>query len=136
MGKSQDNCIYLKDDAKTIRKKVMKAVTDCGPQTPNSAKPEVIENLFTIMNVVSKPETVKYFDEKWNDCSIRYGDLKGQLAEDVEAFCAPIREKIQAYAADTDNLRAIARRGAEKARESANATLQEVRHIIGFHKSM
>ncbi|MGN0011072.1 MAG: tryptophan--tRNA ligase [Marinilabiliaceae bacterium] len=136
MGKSQDNCIYLKDDAKTIRKKVMKAVTDCGPQAPNSPKPEVIENLFTLMRVVSKPETVQFFDEKWNDCSIRYGDLKKQLAEDVEAFCAPIREKIQAYAADTDNLRAIARRGAEKARESANATLQEVRQIIGFHKTV
>lgn len=60
MGKSEGNCIYLKDDAKTIQKKVMKAVTDSGPTTPNSEKPEVIQNLFTFLNIVSEPDTVKF----------------------------------------------------------------------------
>ena len=46
MGKSDGNCIYLCDDDKTIKKKVMKAVTDNGPETPNSPKPDFIENLF------------------------------------------------------------------------------------------
>jgi tryptophanyl-tRNA synthetase len=36
MGKSEGNCLYLMDDAETIRKKVMKAVTDSGPTEPNS----------------------------------------------------------------------------------------------------
>lgn len=76
MGKSEGNCIYLMDDAETIRKKVMKAVTDSGPTTPNSEKPEVIKNLFTFLDIVSAKDTYQYFDEKWNDCSIRYGDLK------------------------------------------------------------
>lgn len=49
MGKSEGNAIYLVDDAATIRKKVMKAVTDSGPTEPNSVKPEVIQNLFTLM---------------------------------------------------------------------------------------
>lgn len=132
MGKSQGNCIYLKDDQKTIRKKVMKATTDCGPQAPNSPKPEVIENLFTLLRAVSKPEIVAAFEERWNDCSIRYGDLKGQLAEDIDAYCAPIREKIEAYSADHDMLHRVAKQGAERARESAQATLTEVRRIIGF----
>ena len=39
----------LLDDEKTLRKKVMRAVTDEGPQTPNSPKSEPIANLFTIM---------------------------------------------------------------------------------------
>ena len=132
MGKSDGNCIYLNEDAKTIRKKVMKAVTDSGPTEPNSEKPEVIQNLFTFLDIVSTKDTYDYFNEKWNDCSIRYGDLKKQLAEDIVAFNEPIREKIEEYMGNTDLLDKISRQGAEKAHESAAKTIKEVREIIGF----
>ncbi|MBQ8656516.1 MAG: tryptophan--tRNA ligase [Prevotella sp.] len=134
MGKSEGNCIYLRDDDKTISKKVMKAVTDNGPQTPNSPKPEVIENLFTFLRIASTEETYNYFDEKWNDCTLRYGDLKKQIAADLCATIAPIRERIEEYSANQELLDRIAREGAEHARESAAATLREVRHIIGFRQ--
>lgn len=134
MGKSEGNCIYLMDDEATIKKKVMKAVTDQGPQEPNSQRPEVIENLFTFLSIVSTPDTYQYFDEKWNDCSIRYGDLKKQLAADIAAFNAPIRERLAEYMANTELLDRIAREGAEKARESAIKTIDEVRQIIGFRR--
>lgn len=132
MGKSDGNCIYLCDVEKVVRKKVMRAVTDNGPQEPNSQKPEVIENLFKMMSIVSEPETVKFFDEKWNDCSLRYGDMKKQLAEDMVKVLNPIRERIQEFSSNTELLDKIARQGAEKARESAAATLKEVRKIISF----
>ncbi len=132
MGKSEGNCIYLRDDDKTIRKKVMKAVTDAGPQEPNSPRPEVIENLFTFLRIVSSPEVYAHFDAQWNDCTLRYGDLKKQIAEDLCAMVAPIRERIEAYSADVDLLDRIAREGAEVARASAAATVREVRKIIGF----
>lgn len=132
MGKSEGNCIYLMDDAETIRKKVMKAVTDSGPTTPNSEKPEVIKNLFTFLDIVSTKDIYQYFDEKWNDCSIRYGDLKKQLAEDIAKFNAPIRERINEYSQDIEFLDRVAKIGAEKARESASKTLEEVRKTIGF----
>ncbi len=132
MGKSNGNCIYLCEDEKSIRKKVMRAVTDSGPQEPNSPKPEVIENLFTLMQIVSTKDTYDYFDSKWNDCTLRYGDMKKQLAEDIVQTLAPIRERIAEISADQDGLDRIARMGAEKARESARATLNEVRRIIGF----
>ncbi len=134
MGKSEGNCIYLKDDAKTIQKKVMKAVTNSGPTEPNSEKPDEIANLFTFLNVVSKPETVQYFEEKWNDCSIRYGDLKKQLAADIIGFTEPIRERIEEFSANKPLLQKIAREGAEKARASASETIREVRKIIGFRQ--
>ena len=132
MGKSEGNCIYLYDEPATIKKKVMKAVTDAGPQAPNSEKPEVIQNLFTLLSVVSSKETYDYFNEKWNDMSIRYGDLKKQLAQDIIDTTNPIRERIAEYSADTDRLDKIAREGAAKARESAARTLHDVREIIGF----
>lgn len=134
MGKSDGNCIYIKDTPEEIKKKVMKAVTDSGPVAPNSEKPEVIQNLFTMLEIVSAKDTYDYFNEKWNNCSIRYGDLKKQLAADIAAAMAPIRERIEFYSKDMDLLDRIAKTGAEKARESAAATLREVRGILGFRK--
>ena len=132
MGKSEGNCIYLMDDEKTISKKVMKAVTDSGPTVENQEKPEVIQNLFTFLELVSTPDVYKHYDDLYNSCQIRYGDLKKQLAADINAYCAPIRERIGEYSANSDLLKRIAREGAERAREHAQKTLQEVRHIIGF----
>ena len=132
MGKSEGNCIYLCDDEKTLRKKVMRAVTDNGPQEPNSQKPEVIQNLFTLMEIASDKETYNFFNEKWNDCTLRYGDMKKQLAEDLNKTVAPIRERIIEYSANKELLNRVAKMGAEKARESAAKTLSEVRKIIGF----
>lgn len=134
MGKSEGNAIYLSDEPAVIRKKVMKAVSDSGPTEPNQPKPEAIQNLFTIMKVVSSADTLEFFEDKYNSCEIRYGDMKKQLAEDVIAFTEPFRERIEDILADNDYLRNIAKLGAEKARESATKTLKEVRQIIGFRE--
>ena len=132
MGKSEGNAIYLIDDEKTISKKVMRAVTDSGPTEPNSEKPEAIQNLFTLMEIVSTPEVYQHYNGLYNDCAIRYGDMKKQLAADINAFCTPIRERILDISGDKELLARVARLGAEKARESAARTIEEVRHIIGF----
>lgn len=134
MGKSESegNAIFLADDPADIRKKIMRAVTDSGPTEPNQPKAQPIENLFNIMKVVSPAETLAFFEEKYAKCEIRYGDMKKQLAEDVIVFTAPLREKILELASDEVYLSQVARRGAEKARESAVKTVREVREIIGF----
>ena len=132
MGKSEGNAIYLMDDEKTIRKKVMRAVTDAGPTEPNSVKPEPIQNLFDMLEIVSEKSAYDYFNEKYNACEIRYGDLKKRLAADINAFCAPIRERINDIAANKNYLKKVARIGAEKASASASQTMSDVRQIIGF----
>jgi tryptophanyl-tRNA synthetase len=134
MGKSEGNGIFLYEDPKEIRKKVMRAVTDAGPTEPNSKKAEPVENLFTLLKIMSKPDVVAHFDTAYNDCSIRYGDLKKQLAEDIVTFTAPIRERILEILKDDVYLGKVARMGAEKARESAQATLKEVKEKIGFKR--
>jgi len=134
MGKSEGNGIFLADDEKVIRKKVMRAVTDSGPTEPNSPMPEPIQNLFTIMKVVSTPDTVAYFTEKYNTCEIRYGDMKKQLAEDIVAIIKPISERIKEIDSDAEFLKRTVARGAEKARENAIKTVREMREIMGFKK--
>lgn len=134
MGKSEGegNAIYLNDTPEDIRKKVMKAKTDGGPTEPNQEKPEAIKNIFQLMSIVSTPDTVQFFDEQYNKCAIRYGDMKKQLAEDMIKFVAPFSEKIKAISADDAYISKVTKMGAEKARESARKTIQEVREIIGF----
>lgn len=134
MGKSEGNAIYLGDSPKEIEKKVKRALTDSGPTEPNSVKPDYIENLFTMMNVVSSPDTVQFFEDKWNSCEIRYGDLKKALAADIISFAAPIRERILEIEQDSEYLRKVTSEGAEKARESARNTIESVREIVGFKK--
>ncbi len=132
MGKSDGNGIYLIDDEKVIRKKVMSAVTDAGPTEPNQKMADGVANLFTIMDIVSSPDTVNHFKEKYNACEIRYGDMKKQLAEDIINYLSPMRQKIEDISKNDAYLRKVVNLGKEKARESASKTLQEVRRIIGF----
>ena len=132
MGKSEGTGIYLADTDEAIRKKVMKAVTDSGPTAPDSPMPEVIANLFTLLKVVSSPDTVQFFTDKWNRCEIRYGDLKKQLAEDIIRVVAPIRERIRDIAADEAYLARVVKQGAEKARASASGTVANVRRSMGI----
>jgi len=134
MGKSEGNCIYLIDDEKTLRKKVMRAVTDQGPQTPGSPVSEPIANLFTLLELTSTPEVVKHFRDAYADCSIRYGDLKKQLADDILAYTLPIRRRILEIRDDDAYLNRVVRQGAERARERASATLREVREIMGLKR--
>ena len=132
MGKSEGNGIFLVDESKALQKKVMRAVTDAGPTAQNSPVTEVIQNLFTIMEVVSTPDTLDYFKDKYASCEIRYGDLKKQLAEDINNFITPIRERVNDVKANEAYLSRVVRMGKEKAQASAEKTLHEVREIIGI----
>ncbi len=135
MSKSENNLatLYLADDDDTIRKKVMKAKTDAGPTAPNTPKPDYIENIFLLMELVSEPATISAFEEAYRGCTIRYGDLKKQLAEDMIRFMAPIREKAALLQKDTSYLEKVMKQGAEKARASAAATMSIVRKSMGLN---
>lgn len=136
MSKSDDNdnnAIFLTDDEATITKKFKKAKTAESPTESNQAMPIEIENLFSIMDHVSTPEIKQQFKDSWNDCSIRYGDLKMQLAKDTNEFLKPIRERIIDLRANEKYLSEVAEFGKEKARKSANATIEGIRDIIGFN---
>jgi tryptophanyl-tRNA synthetase len=135
MSKSENQfaTIYLADDDDLIRKKVMKAKTDSGPLEKNSVKPDYIENLFQLMRLVSKSEIVHAFEKDFNECQIRYGDLKKQLADDIVSFISPIREKAVAIYSDTKYLKEVIQKGGENARERANETIRMARELIGLN---
>ncbi|MDR2814060.1 MAG: tryptophan--tRNA ligase [Prevotellaceae bacterium] len=130
MGKSEGNGLFLTDDEATIRKKVKKAVTDTGEKSDAMSEP--VKNLFTIMEVVSTPEVVRFYKEAYASGGIRYGDMKNQLADDICSVTLPIRARILDILQDEAYLHSVRKNGAEKARESAAATLREMKRIMGF----
>lgn len=134
MSKSENQyaTLYLSDTDELIRKKVMKAKTDSGPTAPNTPKPDYIENIFGLMKLVSRPDVIQKFEADYDQCSIRYGDLKKQLAEDMVTFITPIREKADAIRNDEVYLKKVMEAGAEKARQSARQTMELVRTAIGL----
>lgn len=132
-SENQNATIYLADDDDTIRRKIMKAKTDSGPTEKNSSKPDYIENIFALMNLVSDESFIQQQQQAFDECRIRYGDLKKQLAEDMVAFVAPIREKANAILEDEKYLSHVMKMGADKARESAGKTMQIVRQAMGLN---
>ena len=134
MGKSEGegNAVFLFDTDEVLKKKVMRAVSDAGPIEPNSKKPEAIQNLFTLMDLVSTKDTLQFFEDAFNNCNIRYGDMKKQLAEDMIVFVSPIRSQIIEILKDESLLTNVMKRGKEKAQASAQKTVSDVREIMGI----
>ena len=135
MSKSENQyaTLYLSDDDDLIRKKVMKAKTDSGPTESNAVKPDYIENIFSLMKLVSPEDVVTKFETDYNTCTIRYGDMKKQLGEDMVNFitahsregdCNPRKSRLPA---------GMMEKGAEKARKSARATMELVREAMGLN---
>lgn len=135
MSKSENNMstLYFADDDETIRKKVMKAKTDSGPTEKNSVMPDYIENIFMLMKLVCSEEVIKKYETDFNECTIRYGDLKKQLAEDMISFMSPIRQKTDDILANDAYLVEVMRKGAQKASESAAKTMKLVREVMGLN---
>lgn len=135
MSKSENSMstLFLADDDDMIRKKIMKAKTDAGPTEKNSVKPDYIENIFLLMQLVSTPETIQKFQADFDEANIRYGDMKKQLAEDMVAFISPIRQKAKDIMDDHKLLAEVMEKGAAKARQSAQATIKIVRQAMGLN---
>ena len=135
MSKSENQmaALYLGDNDELIRKKVMRAKTDNGPAEPNTVKPDYIENIFLLMRLVSGQDVIDKFENDYNNCHIRYGDMKKQLAEDMVKFIAPIRGKVEGILGNESYLKQVMETGAEKARKSAMATMEIVRQSMGLN---
>ena len=135
MSKSENQMatLYLADEDDMIRKKVMKTKTDEGPKEMHSTMPDYIQNIFLLMKLVSKEEVVEKFKIDYENCAIRYGDMKKQLAEDMVQFISPIREKVNELLSDVKYLQKLMAQGAEKARISAGATIKTTRDAMGLN---
>ena len=136
MSKSDniDSCIFLRDSESELLRKIKKAKTDTGPEGEDMPISEPVQNILNLMEYTGNLEGVAFYKEAYRKANIRYGDLKKQLAEDMNLFLKPIRDKILDLESDDKYLGKVVKEGAEKAHISADNTLNELKEIIGFKK--
>ena len=131
MGKSLDNAIYLRDDPKTVERKVMGMYTD--PKRVRATDPGTVEGnpVFTYHDIFN-PNAAEVDDLKRRYREGKVGDVevKRRLLDALEAFLAPIRERRAALAAKPRLVDEILAAGSERARREAQETLHEVRHAM------
>jgi tryptophanyl-tRNA synthetase len=143
-SENQNATLYLADSDEDIRRKIMKAKTESGggvrggvagmPEEAGlSGMPEAVTNLFLLLRLVAGSDVVSKFEADYAAGTIRYGEMKKELAEGMVAFIAPIREKAEAIRHDESYLRRVMEQGADKARASAEETLKLARGAIGLN---
>lgn len=133
MSKSIGNCIYLSDDADTIKKKVMSMYTD--PNHIRVEDPGQVEGntVFTYLDVFA-PNKEEVEEMKAHYTRGGLGDMKVKryLNEVMQAELEPIRNRREEFAKDMDYVYKMLKDGSDKAREVASQTLKEVRNAIGL----
>lgn len=136
MSKSDESkagTIMLDDDADTIRKKIMRAVTDTGGGVQfDPEKKPAVSNLMVIYHHLSG-KTLKEIETMYEGKG--YGDFKKDLAEVVVEHLTPIREKIEAYRKNPKALEAILDAGRDKAKAAAEAKMKTVRAHMGLGRA-
>ena len=135
MSKSTDNpkgLINLLDDPKVSAKRIRSAVTDNDGEIryDKENKPGV-SNLLVIQSALGD-KSIDELVEGYQKAGSGYGDLKKDTAEVLEAFCSPLRQRYDEYMADPAELHRILASGAERAREIASKTIEQVYERVGF----
>ena len=143
MSKSLNNCIFLKEDPETLRKKVMSMFTD--PNHIRIEDPGQTENnpVFMYLDAfATDAHFEKFLPEYKNleELKAHYqrgglGDVKVKkfLANVMEDTLAPMRERRARFEDKKDYLLEILKRDSEYAKEITNQTLNEVRSAIGLN---
>jgi tryptophanyl-tRNA synthetase len=139
MSKSLGNCIYLKDDSETVKKKVMSMYTD--PDHIKVEDPGKVEGnmVFTYLDAFSTDDQIKKYSDfnsleemksKYKQGGLGDVTIKKVLYNIIEEILTPIREKRKYYEEHLDEVYKILEDGTNKAKEKANETLKEVKKAI------
>ncbi|MCX7023615.1 MAG: tryptophan--tRNA ligase [Spirochaetes bacterium] len=133
MSKSLDNAIYLSDDGKTVRKRVMSMFTD--PKRVSADVPGTVEgNPVFVYHDVFNPDAAQVEDLKVRYRVGKVGDVevKEKLVTALNAFLDPIRERRAKYESVSGLADEIVYDGTMRMREEARATLNLALKAMGL----
>jgi tryptophanyl-tRNA synthetase len=130
-AESPQGTILLAEEPSATRKKIMRAVTDSGSEVRAEPLPEKqgIANLLDMMSAVTG-QSVERLEGAYEGKG--YGDFKKDLAEAVNDFLAPVRQRYAELRDDRGAVRELLGKGADRAREAAEATMAQVRERVGL----
>jgi tryptophanyl-tRNA synthetase len=133
MSKSANNCIYLSDDAKTVEKKIKGMYTD--PNRVHAHVPGTVEGnpVFAYHDIFNpNKQQVADLKDRYRQGTVGDVEVKGLLIESVNAFLDPIRTLRKEFEADKGLVEQIIYEGTMKMLEISNATLKEMRSVMGL----
>jgi tryptophanyl-tRNA synthetase len=128
-GGTEEGTVLVLDDARTIEKKIKRAVTDSGTEIRRGADKPGVTNLIDVL-AAARGTTPSAVEEEMQTAR-GYGDLKVAVADAVVELLAPIRERYEEIRPDEERLEEVLAAGAEKARAMAAETLADVREAMG-----
>ena len=128
-GGTEAGLIYIDDQPEAIVRKVKRAQTDSGTDVMRGPDKAGISNLIEIYAVMRgvEPEQVEREFEGQG-----YGAFKQSAGEAIADGLAPVRERYRELRANPDEIEAALRKGAERAREIAGPTMEEVHSAMGL----
>ena len=129
MSKSLGSVHYisLNDDTETIKKKISKAVTDAGDGNAMSAG---VKNLFTLLELMADKKTFQKYQKAFNNNSLKYSELKDELANAIITLLKPIQEKKKKL--NKKQVQKILNDGAKHARRIAQKNILEIKKRMGM----
>jgi len=133
MSKSLDNCIYLSDDEKTVKKKVMGMFTDptrLHPTDPGHTEGNPVFLYHDAFNQDKKE--VEELKKRYREGKIGDVEVKERLIEALNKFLEPIRKKRKKYEQEKGLVENILAKGSQLARKEAQQTLLEVKKAMGL----
>lgn len=123
--------IGVMEPEKRIFKKLRSAVTDMGPGEDDGEMSPGVRNLFTLLELTAPAQVCQDFSDSYRQGELKYVQLKDAVYEHLLAELRPVRERKQALSDNPQEIAAILREGAEKARAIASETVREVKKLIG-----
>jgi tryptophanyl-tRNA synthetase len=126
---SEQGTVYVLDGPKAIEKKFKSAVTDSGDEVRRAPEKPGVSNLIEILAAVRSSDAASVEAEL---AQARYGELKTAVADAVNGYLAPVRERYEDLRGDEAALERILADGAERAQAMAAETLADVRVRMGF----
>lgn len=130
MSKSYGNTIGIFEPQESIRKKIMKIVTDSTP-VEEPKDPEKC-NVFALLRLVASPEELREWENKYRSGPMGYGEAKKRLAELIIEHFEPFRQKRTELENNIDHVKNVLADGAGRAKAVAAQTLAAARKAVGL----
>jgi len=130
MSKSYGNAIEIFEPQSSVKKKVMRIVTDSTP-VEEPKNPDKC-NVFALLKLVASPEELAQWDKKYREGGMGYGEAKKRLAELLIEYFEPYRQKRAELENNLDAVKQVLENGAKRAKAVASVTLEKARKAVGL----
>ncbi len=130
MSKSYNNTIEIFADPKEAKANIMRIVTD-SKSVEDQKDPDTC-NVFALYKLFATDAERDEMAARYRRGGLGYGEVKKALFEKFEAHFGPLRKKRAELQKDPGYVESVLKKGADRARAEARATLQKARHAVGL----